>query len=82
MQKIKKKYISSLIRHALREDLGSSGDITSRNIKNRRIEAKIIAGENCIVGGLIIAKEIFKFLDKRVFFKQKQLMERRLKRVK
>ena len=82
MQKIKKKYISSLIRHALREDLGSSGDITSRNIKNRRIEAKIIAGENCIVGGLIIAKEIFKFLDKRVFFKAKTIDGKKIKKGK
>ena len=82
MQKIKKKYISSLIRNALREDLGSSGDITSRNIKNRRIEAKIIAGENCIVGGLIIAKEIFKFLDKRVFFKAKTIDGKKIKKGK
>ena len=82
MQKIKKKYISSLIRHGLREDLGSSGDITSRNIKNRRIEAKIIAGENCIVGGLIIAKEIFKFLDKRVFFKAKTIDGKKIKKGK
>ena len=56
MQKINPKYIRSIVRQSLREDLMPSGDITTKNIKNRIIIAKIIAGQNCVVGGLSFAK--------------------------
>ena len=71
MQKINQKYIKSVVYQALREDLSPSGDITTKNIINKNITAKIIAGQNCIVGGLNFAKEAFKISDKKIIFKTK-----------
>ena len=71
MQKINQKYIKSVVYRALREDLNPSGDITTKNIINKNITAKIIAGQNCIVGGLNFAKEAFKISDKKIIFKTK-----------
>ena len=71
MQKINQKYIRSVVHKALREDLSPSGDISTRNIKNKKITAKIIAGQHCIVGGLNFAKEAFKISDKKLIFKSK-----------
>ena len=76
------KYISLIIQQALKEDLSPSGDITSKNINNRITEANIIAGENCIVGGLDITKKIFKYLDKRIFFKAKTIDGKKVKKGK
>ena len=43
------------------EDLRPSGDVTTQLIKNNKnTKVKIIANENCIVGGLNFAKEAFK----------------------
>ena len=54
------------------EDLQPSGDITSKFIKsNKKIKAKIIANENCVIGGLNLAKEVFKFSDKKINFRTK-----------
>ena len=51
------------------EDLKPSGDITTKLIKNnKKIKAKIISNQNCVVGGLSFAKESFKYLDRRVNF--------------
>ena len=59
-----------IVNQALSEDLKPSGDITSKLIKkNLKIKAKIIANENCIVGGLNYAKEAFKYSDKKIIFK-------------
>ena len=69
MQKINQKYIKAIVNHALREDLMPSGDITSKFIKNKKITAKIIVAESCIVGGLDFAKEAFKAADKKINFK-------------
>ena len=71
MQKINHKYIKSVVYQALREDLKPYGDITTKNIINKNITAKIIAGQNCIVGGLNFAKEAFKILNKKIVFKTK-----------
>ena len=71
MQKINQKYIKSVVYQALKEDLKPSGDITTRNIINKNITAKIIAGQNCIVGGLGFAKEAFKISNKKIIFKTK-----------
>ena len=71
MQKINQKYIKSIVYQALREDLSPSGDITTKNIINKNITAKIIAGQNCIVGGLGFAKETFKISNKKIIFKTK-----------
>jgi len=54
------------------EDLKPSGDVTSKFIKkNKKIKAKIISNQNCIIGGLSFAKEAFKYSDKKVNFKAK-----------
>ena len=52
------------------EDLRPSGDITTKLIKNnKKIKAKIISNQNCVIGGLNFAKEAFKCSDKKVIFK-------------
>ena len=71
MQKISQKYIKTITKQALQEDLRPSGDITTRIIKNKKVTAKIIAGQNCIVGGLNFAKETFKLSDKKISFQAK-----------
>ena len=71
MYKINSKYIRSITQSALREDLKPLGDVTSKNIKNRKITAKIIAGQKCVVGGLSFAKETFKILDRNISFNTK-----------
>ncbi len=71
MQKINQKYIRSIVHQAIREDISPSGDITTRNIKNKKITAKIISGESCVIGGLNFAKEAFKILDKKIIFEAK-----------
>ena len=54
------------------EDLKPSGDITTKFIKNnRKIKAKIISNQNCVVGGLDFVKETFKNSDKKINFKTK-----------
>ena len=54
------------------EDLRPSGDITTKLIKNnKKIKAKIISNQNCIIGGLNFAKEAFKYSDKKVVFKSR-----------
>ena len=71
MQKINLKYTKFITKQALKEDLSPLGDVTTKNIKNKKVTAKIIVGENCVVGGLNFAKETFKILDKKITFKAK-----------
>ena len=60
----------NLVKQALSEDLKPSGDITTALIKNnKKIKAKIISNQNCVIGGLSFAKEAFKYSDKKVVFK-------------
>ena len=68
MQKINQKYIKSIVKQTLKEDLRPYGDITTRVIKNKKVTAKIIAGQNCIVGGLNFAKVAFKISDNKITF--------------
>ena len=82
MQKINQKYIKTIVQQSLREDLRPSGDITSKIIRNKKITAKIIAGQNCIVGGLNFAKEAFKISDKKITFKAKTKDGRKINRGK
>ena len=82
MQKINQKYIKTIVQQSLREDLRPSGDVTTKIIKNKKISAKIIAGENCIVGGLSFAKEAFKISDKKISFKAKTKDGRKVNRGK
>ena len=82
MQKINQKYIKTIVQQSLREDLRPSGDVTTKIIKNKKISAKIIAGENCIVGGLSFVKEAFKISDKKITFKAKTKDGRKVNRGK
>ena len=51
------------------EDLKPSGDVTSKFIKkNKKIKAKIISNQSCVIGGLNLAKETFKTSDKKIVF--------------
>ena len=68
MQKINQKYINSIVKQTLEEDLRPYGDITTRVIENKNVTAKIIAGQNCVVGGLNFAKIAFKISDKKITF--------------
>jgi len=82
VQKINQKYIKTVVQQSLREDLRPSGDITTRMIKNKKVTAKIIAGQNCIVAGLSFAKEAFKISDKKITFKAKTKDGRKVNRGK
>jgi len=82
VQKINQKYIKSITRVALREDLSPSGDITSKNIINNKVTTKIVAGQNCIIGGLNFVKEAFKNSDSKIIFKAKTKDGRKVKRGK
>ena len=65
------------------EDLRPSGDTTTKLIKNnKKIEAKIISNQNCIIGGLTFAKEVFKYSDRKIVFKSKTKDGRRIKKGK
>ena len=62
--------IKKIVKHAMSEDLRPSGDITTQLIKNnKKIKAKIISNENCVIGGLNFAKQAFKYSDKKISFK-------------
>ena len=65
------------------EDLKPSGDITTHLIKNnKKINAKIISNEDCIIGGLNFAKEAFKYSDKKNRFKSKTKDGKKIKKGK
>ena len=50
----------NLVTQAMSEDLKPSGDITTKLIKNnKKIKAKIISNQSCVIGGLSFAKEAF-----------------------
>tara|TARA_B100000700_G_scaffold221983_1_gene244491 strand:+ start:20 stop:850 length:831 start_codon:yes stop_codon:yes gene_type:complete len=82
VQKINQKYIKSIVQRALREDLRPSGDITSKNIINKKVTTKIVAGQNCIIGGLNFVKEAFKNSDSKIIFKVKTKDGRKVKKGK
>ena len=65
------------------EDLRPSGDITTQLIRdNKKIKAKIISNENCIIGGLNFAREAFKYSDRKIVFKIKSKDGKRTKKGK
>ncbi len=65
------------------EDLRPSGDITSKLIqKNKKVKAKIISNQNCIIGGLNFAKEAFKYSDKKIIFESKTKDGKKIKKGK
>ena len=65
------------------EDLRPSGDVTGNLIKNNKnIKARIVARENCIVGGLNFAKEVFRLSSKKIIFQSKTKDGRKIKKGK
>ncbi len=67
----------------MKEDLNPSGDITTKIIKNdNKIKAKIIANQNCIIGGLNFTKEAFKQSDKKITFQAKVKDGKKIKKGK
>ncbi len=73
MRKINQKYISSVVKKALEEDLRPMGDVTTKLIKvnNKKIKAKIIAKQNGIIAGIEFCKQAFKLIGKESIFKSK-----------
>jgi len=67
---INPKTIATFIKQALLEDIGSK-DITTQLCieKNKKIQAKIIAKENFILCGVLIAEKVFKTVDPGLKFK-------------
>ena len=62
--------IQDIIEIALAEDIGS-GDVTTMAIADKNDEGavEIIAKENIVVAGVLIAEAVFKTLDKKIVFK-------------
>ncbi len=56
---------NDLIQIALQEDLGASGDVTSRAFIpiGSKSEGRIVARSSCIVAGLSVAREVFQRVD-------------------
>ena len=70
MQVFNQKYIYSIVKKALREDLEPYGDITTRILKNKntKIKAKIIAKQNGVIAGLIFCRTAFKLIGRETIF--------------
>ena len=64
------KYIKTIVKKALDEDLKPRGDITTNLIssKNRKAKAQIIAKQNGIIAGLDFCKAAFKLVGKETVF--------------
>jgi nicotinate-nucleotide pyrophosphorylase (carboxylating) len=62
--------LEQIIRHALIEDIGK-GDITTQLTipENKHLEAELIAKQDCIICGLIVAKQVFMTVEKDISFK-------------
>tara|TARA_A100001011_G_scaffold217269_1_gene225254 strand:+ start:37 stop:867 length:831 start_codon:yes stop_codon:yes gene_type:complete len=73
VQKINQKYINSVVKKALDEDLKPMGDITTKLIKfsNKKIKAKIIAKQNGVIAGIEFCKQAFRLIGKETIFKSK-----------
>ena len=64
------KYINTIVKKALDEDLKPHGDITTNLIsfKSKKAKAKIIAKENGIIAGLDFCRSAFKIVGKEAIF--------------
>ncbi len=73
MENLNKKYINSVVKKALLEDLLPQGDITTNLLldKNKIIKAKIIAKQRGVVSGLEFCKAAFKLVGREAVFKKK-----------
>ena len=70
MKTLKQKYIHTVVKKALDEDLKPKGDITTSLIsfKNKKTTAKIIAKQNGVIAGLDFCKTAFKLVGKETTF--------------
>ena len=73
VNKINQKYIHSVVKKALSEDLSPKGDLTTKLItnKNKIVKAKIIAKQNGVISGLDFCKTAFKIIGKETIFIKK-----------
>ena len=73
MQKLNQKYINSVVKKALDEDLRPRGDLTTNliNLKNKKVIAKIISKQSGVIAGLDFCKTAFKLIGKETVFKKK-----------
>ena len=73
LQILNQKYINSVVKKALREDLLPKGDITTNllSTKNKIVKAKIVAKQKGVVSGLDFCKAAFKLVGKEAVFKKK-----------
>jgi len=73
VQNLNQKYINSVVKKALKEDLNPRGDITTNllNSQNEVIKAKIISKQSGIISGLDFCKASFKLVGKETVFKSK-----------
>ena len=66
---LNQKYIRSVVKSAMLEDLSPHGDVTTQLIKSKKkFKAKIISNQKGIIGGLNFAKESFKYFNKKINF--------------
>ena len=70
MLKLNQNYIKLVVRKALKEDINSSGDVTTKLISNNKniTIAKIIAKQNGVIAGLNFCSYAFKSIDKKARF--------------
>ena len=73
VEKLNQKYINSIVKQSLIEDLNPRGDVTTNllKFKNKIIKAKIIAKQNGIISGMDFCKTAFKLVGKETVFKSK-----------
>jgi len=75
--------VINIVKQAMSEDLKPSGDITTKLIlQNKRIKAKIISNQDCVIGGLKYAQDAFKYADKKISFKLKTKDGKKIKKGK
>jgi len=70
MRKLNQKYINTIVKKALEEDLKPHGDITTNliSLKNKNTKAQIIAKQHGVISGLDFCKTAFKLVGKETIF--------------
>ncbi len=84
MHKLNQKYINSVVKKALEEDLSPRGDITTNLItaKDKIIKAQIIAKQDGIIAGLEFCKTAFKLIGRETVFTRKVSDGKKIKKKK
>jgi len=70
---LNQKYINSIVKKALEEDLKPFGDVTTKiiNGKNNKAKAKIIANQSGVIAGIDFCKTAFKLIGNETIFLKK-----------